>query len=222
MTEIMKKLADQLLEGGIPLKAKEDAEAFPVYPTHSVYKAVQRIHERTQEPFAYLEFGTWLGDSALVAATASDRCTVICVDTWLGSAEHWIHFPGFWGRKALNLIHGMPTLYERFRDNVQQFKEADKILPLRMSVQTSAHIFTCHLFDRVPIKVILVDAAHDKESVIHDLRCAEAILKRRGGGLIIGHDWPWDSVKEAVKEVFGTDTPELDEGEIYFMHEVVV
>lgn len=214
MNQIIERYSKELMDGGVPLKPV--AGAGPHRQGHgAVTQAVKAAAELAMgQPFAYMEFGTWLGASALEASAAHPDCTVLCVDTWLGSREHWVTEAGPWGRHELALQDGIPHLYERFRDNVQQYSNAENILPLAMTTQTAFDIFRCHRRRWVPLKCILVDAAHDYDSVKHDLECAAHLLAQRGGGVLIGHDWPWEDVREAYHAVFGPEKPVV--GGAYF------
>jgi len=66
------------------------------------------------KPKLIVEVGTWLGGSAihmghqLHAAGLNDSC-IICVDTWLGSSEHFL-YPD--GRATLKLVNGRATFYD--------------------------------------------------------------------------------------------------------------
>lgn len=211
--EIKTKFADQLLDGQLPLKAVEGAVEARKGRSR-VTEAVQLVADTTPGAFAYIEFGTWLGASALEAAAACDRCVVFCVDTWLGSREHWVTEGGAWGRPQLALKGGIPHLWDRFKANVEQYKEADRIIPMMMTTQCATELLTCHRFWWLPLKVVFVDAAHDQRSVEHDIIAAKTMLEQREGGILVGHDWPWEPVRNAYFSVFPGDL--VDQDGVYF------
>lgn len=78
-------------------------------------------------PETILEVGSWHGRSAVTfvwnGRNLGLKTTVLCVDTWLGSKEHWSDkFPSSeWSRAALELRDGEPTSFEHFKRNIKNF-----------------------------------------------------------------------------------------------------
>lgn len=58
--------------------------------------------------------------------------------------------------------------------------------------------YVINKFDDNSIDIVFVDGNHSYESVFMDLSLW--YLKVKGGGMIAGHDWKWDSVNSAVKD----------------------
>ncbi len=81
-----------------------------------------RILFEKLRPRRIAEVGTWKGASALYMAHLARElaidCEIVCIDTWLGSVEHWFERERPHYFKSLNLRHGYPTLYFTFLANV--------------------------------------------------------------------------------------------------------
>ena len=90
--------------------------------------------------------------------------TVIAIDTFLGSPEHWDG-----GGRDANLMpckNGRPLLYERFLTNVVRTGMQDLIVPLPQSSEHAAIILS-----RLGIRagLIHIDAAHEFDPVMRDV-----------------------------------------------------
>ncbi|MFM6418929.1 hypothetical protein, partial [Planktothrix sp.] len=86
--------------------------------SHNFLTEVDVLRDLIQiiQPKIIIEVGSWKGHSAIKMAETLHNLNlyssrVLCVDTWLGSLEHWQNEN--W-RKELYLEHGYPTLYEKF------------------------------------------------------------------------------------------------------------
>ena len=84
-------------------------------------------------PRLIVEVGTWKGASALHMARVTHELgldtRIICVDTWLGSPEHFLAQQPEW-RESLQMKFGFPKLYFTFLSNVVRSGYADRIIPL--------------------------------------------------------------------------------------------
>jgi predicted O-methyltransferase YrrM len=147
-----------------------------------------------QQPDIVIEVGVWKGASALTMAKRMRQTNcdgvVIAVDTWLGSAEHWL------SQGAIPRIRGASLLYEVFMTNVMSEKLRDYILPLPLDSASA-----CEVLARLDIRadVIHIDAAHDYQSVTADLTRWWKLL--RNGGTMIADDYGspmWPMVTRAV------------------------
>ena len=89
------------------------------------------------------EIGTWKGASALHMAYLANQygledCEIVCIDTWLGSIEHWFfrdrpdYFP------SLKLRQGYPTLYMTFLANVIEAGATERIVPFPVASTAAA------------------------------------------------------------------------------------
>lgn len=131
----------------------------------------------------YIEVGTWLGASALriagkMRAREMDAC-LVCVDTWLGGADHWEQVP-----EQLRRQHGRAELYGVFLANVVTAGLQDYILPLPLSSVAAAR-YLLRLLGPVAAGVY-VDASHEYEDVCADLGAYWDLL--RPGGVLLADD----------------------------------
>lgn len=148
------------------------------------------------KPKLIIEVGSWMG---LSAANMANSCvalemkdtTVVCVDTWLGSKEHW-RDPEL--LKHLELENGYPTFYKRFLTNMVQAGVKDLIVPVPMPSQIGASFLKDF---QLQADMIYIDGSHDEKDVFDDLTAYWDLLSP--GGVVFGDDWPWDSVSNAVK-----------------------
>ena len=161
---------------------------------------LQGIYRRIPQPQLIVEVGSWLGNSAIEAskfyATKLNwrDFTLICVDTWLGSAEHWTRpDPG----RSLARVHGFPVLYEPFLSNIVYAGLEDLILPLPQTSVNAARIL--HHFQlqyQFSFDWVYLDASHETMDVETDLKMYWPLV--RSGGVLFGDDWNWNSVRTPV------------------------
>lgn len=147
------------------------------------YSNQRRIEEifKQNHILTVVEVGSWLGASTRhIAKQLPPGGVVFAVDHWLGSVEH----------QGCDLI---PTLYEQFLSNVIHAGLTDKIIPIRMDSLAAAQYLKS-----IPVDLVYLDGAHDKQSVLNDLEAWFPFVA--GHGVICGDDYTWDSVKEAVRE----------------------
>jgi predicted O-methyltransferase YrrM len=147
-------------------------------------------------PTLIVEVGTWLGASAvrmagLLAEHKIDG-TIVCIDTWLGSPEHWLDAEA---RAALDLQGGYPTLYHQFMANVAAAGCSDVIVPIPQTGDGGARILA--RLGLVP-DLVYIDGAHDAISVYSDISALWPLL--RPGGVMFGDDYlgDWMGVVTAV------------------------
>lgn len=141
-----------------------------------------------------VEVGSWVGRSSCYVASlirkSGKNIDFYCVDTWEGSEEH------------VDIIKSMneegKTLFDEFKNNVRECGLEDYITPIRMESVEAAKTFEDNSIDFVHI-----DAAHDYENVMNDIKAWYPKVKP--GGLITGDDYGWDGVYRAVNEFFGTE-----------------
>lgn len=133
----------------------------------------------------FVEVGTWLGRSAAFMATeitnSKKNIKFFCVDTWQGSTEH------------KNMVNGR-DIYQEFLTNIEPVKNI--ITPYRMLSHEAAELFNDESLD-----FVFIDASHDYDNVMIDLKAWYPKVKK--GGVFAGHDYPsWDGVRRAVDEFF--------------------
>lgn len=159
----------------------------PIFP-----KLVEDI-----KPKLVIEVGSWMGQSSVNLASSLKRSgledsALICIDTWLGSQEHWSD-PAL--RAHMELENGYPTFYKRFMTNVWNAECADKVVTLPMPSQVAASYLRG--YKHLKADLIYIDGSHAEKDVYDDLTAYWELLAP--GGAIFGDDWTWDSVSNAVK-----------------------
>lgn len=153
------------------------------------------------KPRLVVEVGSWKGASAahmahLMKKHCAEGAKLICVDTWLGSPEHLMLPDDPTRRPSLRLKHGYPQLYYTFLCNMVRQKVDDMVIPLAQPSVNAAVILT-HLGLRPD--VIYIDAGHEYESVMQDLRAYWPLLAATG--VLIGDDFiSHDSVTRAARD----------------------
>ncbi len=203
--ELLKTLSlPDAFEGFVPVEGTKlwgwngDRQIFPAL--------IQQL-----KPSLIIEVGSWMGQSAAnmgssCKALGLTNTSVVCIDTWLGSKEHW-RDPNLVGH--LELQNGYPTFYRRFLTNMVQAGVSDIVVPLPMPSQIGAS----YLKDfNLQAELIYIDGSHDEKDVYDDLTAYWDIL--HPGGVVFGDDWPWTSVSNAVKAFCA------EKGCVYSIHDI--
>ncbi len=158
----------------------------------------------TVRPEVIVELGVWKGMTCIrLAKEARERGLapqIIAVDTWLGAPRCWTDRSDPTLHASLQLRGGYPTLYETFVANIHHEGVQDLITPLPNTTENAAII----LKDlKIAIDVLHIDADHETEPVLRDLRAYYPLMRK--GGWLIGDDYKWPTVKKAA-EIFATET----------------
>jgi len=138
-------------------------------------------------PRLIIEVGTWKGASAIHMADTCKRigmpATIVCIDTWLGAVEFWDDQQDDERYQSLRLRHGYPRVYYTFLANVVRAGHQDTIIPF----PTTSLIGARWLAKRqVQADLIYLDASHDEDDVLADMRAYWPLL--RPGGVLFGDD----------------------------------
>ena len=157
---------------------------------------------RSHRPSVVVEVGVWKGASSLIMAEEMRKCqidgVIICVDTWLGAADHWQNDDFF---AELAFDQGYPSIQKKFMANVLAHDLQDYILPLPLDSINAAAVLKAL---SIRIGMLHLDGGHEYESVASDLRSWWPVLDV--GGLIIGDDYypehHWPGVKRGFDEFF--------------------
>lgn len=138
----------------------------------------------SEETRLVVELGTWLGNSARFMLKHAPNATVICVDHWNGSPEHY-------SRK--DCADSLPTLYEDFLSIC--WEERDRLIPVRETTLDGMRLVAelCLVPD-----LVFIDAAHDYESVKADLETANRLFPE---ATIIGDDYLGVALSEGDKVI---------------------
>lgn len=148
------------------------------------------------KPRLIIEVGSWKGASAhhmLRRALKWGECSIVCIDTWLGSPEHYVNRQL---RAQMPLKHGRPQLYEQFIANVIHAGFENRVMPIPLP-----SLLAAELLEKIGAKApfIYIDAAHDQKSVEDDIAAYWPLLTP--GGVICGDDYNpkcWPGVVKAV------------------------
>lgn len=152
-------------------------------------------------PGRMLEFGSWYGKSAIDFASAlkeqANGGHLLCVDTWLGSPEHWGNHvaSSYWSQESLLLDNGEPTFFLQFQANIKAAGVGDYVSWLRAPTNCAFEYLKAK---RYRADLVYIDADHSFRAVRKDLHYASKLLEDSMESVIIGDDWRWASVKLAV------------------------
>lgn len=151
-----------------------------------------------KRPKLIIELGAFLGDSTITMAKSIKQngldCTVLTIDTWLGSQEHWL-------QDKCNMLHlfdnfefGIGSLYNKFATNVIHENVENYIVPMPTTTDTAFDIIKS-----IGLKadIIYMDADHRESVVYEDLIKYHILLEN--DGIIFGHDIDWIGVQNAVE-----------------------
>lgn len=157
------------------------------------------------KPRLIIEIGVWKGASVIFMAEQLRRLSldavIIAIDTWRGSAEHWISNRWF---GSLKIQGGICRIQETFMTNIKARGLTDYVLPLPLD---SVNAFQVCKKLAIQAELIHIDAGHDYDSVSTDLRLWWTLLQDQG--VMICDDYSvddsgtptaWAGVAEAVNE----------------------
>lgn len=154
------------------------------------YKALYyAIAECLPDGGTFVEIGSWQGQSAVTICQRlqdmGKKAKVHCVDTFEGEKNQPAHI------EIVQSLGG--STFGKFCENITAAGVADMISPVTGDSADSAALFEDGSLDGV-----FIDAAHDYDSVVRDV--AAWFPKVKPGGIIAGHDYPFDDVRRAVDE----------------------
>lgn len=164
-------------------------------PADGLYEHWIQIYQ----PEIIIEVGSFLGYSAIKMAKEVQRLglstKIICVDTWLGSPEHYDMFKA--GDNRLGYINGYPTLYRKFISNVIVHGVKDIIYPFPYPSTIGGKILT-KIFHKLDVKAdfIFIDGSHEFSDVFLDCFNYFPLLKDKGA--LWGDDFGWEGVNQAA------------------------
>lgn len=135
-----------------------------------------------------VECGTWLGYSARAILNNAPNAHLVCIDTWLGSPEHWDNkrpdgSPGLWAQR-------LPTLYEVCQRNLWKWR--DRVVMIRKdSLVGLGLVFDAGLMP----DLIYLDSKHTFGRVAAELAtCLELFPESE----IVGDDYSHGAVARAA------------------------
>lgn len=143
----------------------------------------------------FVEVGSWRGRSAsfmgVEIINSKYNIKFDCVDTWEGSIEHTDH----------ELIT-TSSLYDEFIRNITPV--INVINPIRLTSNQASKLYKNESLD-----FVFIDAGHDYEDVIDDIKCW--LPKVKSGGILAGHDFHHPPIILAVNESLGDGNYEITE-----------
>jgi hypothetical protein len=177
----------------------ERPERFAGYVDHQSFLTEPEVFDVLLDilkPQTIIEVGSWKGHSA---NTMADKLKalgiagkIICVDTFLGSQEHFSD-PGY--LKELYIEDGRPTVFERFMANTLARGNQDIILPFPLPAATAAVVMSNFGFKA---DLVYIDAGHEYADVTSDITSFWPLLSE--GGVMFGDDYPHAPLQKAVKD----------------------
>lgn len=150
------------------------------------------------QPRAILEIGSWMGGSAIAWAQHATKyhgdAKIYCVDTWLGSVEHYLSTCGAeWSIERLSVGEYGPSFFDDFLYNIHANGYAHHILPFRADSSSALPFFASK---GMQFDVVYIDGAHDAISVCRDVTNSLAVLSK--DGMICGDDFGWLTVRDGL------------------------
>jgi cephalosporin hydroxylase len=206
---------------GFPLKSySQDINSW-----HDNRPSIQRILEKYR-PQTIAEVGSWKGQSAIFFADTllnlDIHPLILCIDTWLGSLEHWNHDASESSEEAYQELkheYGYPTLYRQFIANVLYSGMKEYIVPFPATSVMAAKWLKRQKYR---FDCVFIDGSHEPEEVSLDLKFYSRLLTQKG--FILGDDFKWPGVKSAVIDFMestkGYTLSLFDNDEIYFIRRI--
>ena len=135
-----------------------------------------------EKSISILELGAFLGKSTRVLCD-NTKGTVCSIDLWEQTEG--------------GLIATFPEVYKEFIDNLR-----DHLIAQKLSFYKATTDYALSLLKNEGRKFdfIFIDADHRYEQVKKDILGSMELLSQ--GGIISGHDYNWEGVKQAVDEIF--------------------
>jgi len=177
------------------------------YPSTMLIPSVVEVILSIARPTFYLEVGSMLGGSAILAANGTRRLgflntSVVCIDPFTGDVnmlawERRAFDDGSW--RYLRNERGRPRIYDRFRANVVAAGLADVVIPIQatgiVGMRAIGRLVNEKRLSSLP-QVLYLDSAHEADETLLELQVAWSILAP--GGILFGDDWEWDAVQTDV------------------------
>jgi predicted O-methyltransferase YrrM len=154
-----------------------------------IYPDMKEILDLVKPNFV-IEVGTWKGASAIhmadvLAMQGNKDFTILCIDTWLGSIEHYIIDPSnpTWGLSER--VFGVPTTYYQFLSNVCRRGLQENIVPFPNTSAIAYQWFVMQ--ESLQADFIFIDADHSEDECYLDIKRWYEMLAP--GGVMAGDDF---------------------------------
>jgi len=161
-----------------------------------------------------VEVGSWKGRSSVFASRAASLSdsTLYCVDTWEGKKGEGLNHPTV-------QIAQREDVFLQFLRNITLYGCDNVVVCRGESVEVASS------WNYGPIDFLFIDASHDYESVLKDLKAWVPWVKP--GGIVCGDDWNRDdclelkgSVRKAFEDFFKSSLPNLGIVERFWAHQI--
>lgn len=153
------------------------------------------------KPLIIVEVGSWYGASIVALLREADGLGLptkaICIDTWLGSVEHWLdtYANSEFSYSQLNVSYGEPRFIDDFKANIKQFGFENRVEIIRAPSEIGLSLLA-HRQEEVD--VIYIDADHSYRAVVRDVGLSFKLVRSGTSALVSGDDWGWRTVRHAV------------------------
>ncbi len=157
-----------------------------------------------------VEVGSWKGRSSIFASRAAAviDSTLYCVDSWEGSILEGPLHP---------TVTPCQQAFLEFQNNITRYGCDNVVVCKGISSEVAAK------WSHGPIDLLFIDAGHDYQSVLTDLKAWVPLVK--AGGIICGDDWNLDevphlqgSVRKAFQDFFKSTVPNMGIVERFWIH----
>jgi len=191
---------------------------WPYHPDHDyphsnlrvdvVISVLQHVQPDKGKDLFWLECGSFIGNSAIttvqVARDQGRKISFIANDPFSGDVNMWAWNKGLTGPSKFNFLHMQdddrhPRIYETFLSNIQEKGFDFDVLPIRapsmVGLRLMKRLRSENRLSAMP-RVIYLDSAHEVDETLMELHTAFDVLEL--GGILLGDDWMWGSVKDDV------------------------
>lgn len=171
------------------MKTWRDIQGFFGYPSF-----FEQVIKHSSNNSVFVEIGAWMGQSTCcmgeLIKNSNKEIKFYSIDTWEGSVEH---------SDIIKDLHNKNTsLYNEYKNNIESCGISDYVIPIQ-----ATSLDAVNKFEDESIDFLHIDASHDYENVLADIRAWYPKVKP--GGIISGDDYEpvcWDGVVRAVDEYF--------------------
>jgi hypothetical protein len=154
---------------------------------------------------SYLEVGVWQGDNLIPIANEFPELICFGVDSYSGSS-----YEEYFKGEFMSVVDN--EYYENlFHEITDRTKDLKNIRIIRKTSDEAAKGL-----DDESLDIVFIDARHDYDSVVNDIRIW--LPKVKFGGVLCGHDYALSffGVVEAVNEIIGYDNVSIKSDSTWF------